>query len=113
MSTRGRDGALPRLPFFDGAFDLVLCAHLLFIYARRFDFAWHLAACQELVRVSAGEVRLHPVDLGYGLRLTSSGTPRLASPAMAQEILARLQRISAPYGTRIEIESGVGVIRVR
>jgi hypothetical protein len=32
---------------------------------------------------------------------------------MAQEILARLQRISAPYGTRIEIESGVGVIRVR
>ena len=53
-------GALPRLPFFDGAFDLVLCAHLLFVYARKFDFAWHLAACRELVRVSAGEVRLHP-----------------------------------------------------
>jgi poly-gamma-glutamate capsule biosynthesis protein CapA/YwtB (metallophosphatase superfamily) len=59
------------------------------------------------------EVRLHPIDLGYGQRLTSSGIPRLAAPAMAQEILARLQRISAPYGTRIEIESGVGVIRVR
>jgi SAM-dependent methyltransferase len=54
-------GALPRLPFFDGAFDLVLCAHLLFIYARRFDYAWHLAACRELARVSAGEVRIHPV----------------------------------------------------
>ncbi len=54
-------GALPRLPFFDGVFDLVLCAHLLFIYARRFDPAWHLAACRELVRVSAGEVRIHPV----------------------------------------------------
>lgn len=54
-------GALPRLPFFDGAFDLVLCAHLLFVYARRFDAAWHLAACRELVRVSAGEVRIHPV----------------------------------------------------
>ncbi len=53
--------ALPRLPFFDGAFDLVLCAHLLFTYAKRFDFEWHLAACRELVRVSAGEVRLHPV----------------------------------------------------
>ncbi|HVS52005.1 MAG TPA: methyltransferase [Opitutaceae bacterium] len=54
-------GALPRLPFFDGTFDLVLCAHLLFTYAARFDFDWHLAACRELVRVSAGEVRLHPL----------------------------------------------------
>jgi hypothetical protein len=52
---------LPRLPFFDRAFDLVLCAHLLFTYGNRFDFAWHLAACLELARVSAGEVRLHPV----------------------------------------------------
>ncbi len=54
-------GSLPRLPFFDGTFDLVLCAHLLFTYAQRFDFDWHLAACRELVRVSAGEVRIHPL----------------------------------------------------
>ena len=54
-------GALPHLPFFDRTFDLVLCAHLLFIYAARFDFEWHVAACRELVRVSAGEVRIHPV----------------------------------------------------
>lgn len=54
-------GALPRLPFFDGTFDLVLCAHLLFTYAPQFDFDWHLAACRELVRVSANEVRIHPL----------------------------------------------------
>jgi hypothetical protein len=54
-------GALPLLPFLDGAFDLVLCAHLMFVYSARFDFDWHLAACLELVRVSAGEVRIHPV----------------------------------------------------
>ncbi len=53
--------ALPLLPFLDGAFDLVLCAHLLFIYAARFDFDWHVAACAELARVSHGEVRIHPV----------------------------------------------------
>ena len=53
--------SLPKLPFFDGAFDLVLCAHLLFTYARSFDFDWHLAAAIELARVSAGEVRIHPV----------------------------------------------------
>jgi poly-gamma-glutamate synthesis protein (capsule biosynthesis protein) len=58
------------------------------------------------------EVRLHPVDLGYGLPLTKSGTPRLAAPAMARSILERLQRISKPYGTTIEIEGGVGVIRI-
>ena len=54
-------GALPRLPFFDNSFDLVLCAHLLFLYMARFDFEWHVAACRELARVSAGEVRIHPV----------------------------------------------------
>ena len=53
--------ALPLLPFLDGAFDLVLCAHLLFIYAQRFDFEWHVDACAELARVSSGEVRIHPV----------------------------------------------------
>lgn len=54
-------GVLPQLPFLDGAFDLVLCAHLLFIYAAQFDFDWHVAACIELARVSNGEVRIHPV----------------------------------------------------
>ncbi|MBL9187872.1 MAG: class I SAM-dependent methyltransferase [Opitutaceae bacterium] len=54
-------GALPRLPFFDGTFDLVLCAHLLFLYAAQFDYDWHAAACRELVRVTAGEVRIHPL----------------------------------------------------
>ncbi|MFY9550785.1 MAG: CapA family protein [Thermoanaerobaculia bacterium] len=63
-------------------------------------------------RGKVAEVRLHPVDLGYGLPLTKSGTPRLASPAMARSILERLQRISRPYGTSIEIEGGVGVIRI-
>ncbi len=53
--------ALPYLPFLDGAFDLVLCAHLLFLSAQRFDFEWHVAACAELARVSQGEVRIHPV----------------------------------------------------
>jgi len=54
-------GTLPRLPFFDNAFDLVLSAHLLFIYGTRFDFEWHVAAGRELARVSAGEVRIHPL----------------------------------------------------
>ena len=57
--------ALPQLPFLEGAFDLVLCAHLLFIYEKRFDFTFHLEACRELVRVSRDEARIHPV-VGLG-----------------------------------------------
>ncbi len=60
--------SLPQLPFLDGAFDLVLCAHLLFVYAQRFDFTFHLEACRELVRVSRDEVRIHPV-VGLGGKL--------------------------------------------
>lgn len=57
-------GALPSLPFGDATFDLAICAHLLFVYEQFLDLAFHLAACRELVRVSRGEVRIHPlVDL--------------------------------------------------
>lgn len=61
LNNRYVGGALPRLPFPDASFDLVLCAHLLFIYERLFDYAFHLAACRELARVSRREVRIHPV----------------------------------------------------
>lgn len=54
-------GALPHLPFADGAFDLVLCSHLLFTYDDRFNEAWHLAALLEMVRVSSGQVRVFPL----------------------------------------------------
>ena len=62
-------GSLPSLPFEDGAFDLVLSGHLLFVYAPRalggimtndsFDLAFHIAAARELVRVG-NEVRIFP-----------------------------------------------------
>jgi SAM-dependent methyltransferase len=57
--------ALPQLPFLDRAFDVVLCAHFLFLYSKQFDFAFQVEACRELVRVSRDDVRIHPV-LGLG-----------------------------------------------
>jgi len=53
--------ALPQLPFLDRAFDLVLCAHLLFLYPMQHDFAFYVAAGIELMRVAREEVRIHPV----------------------------------------------------
>jgi len=63
------------------------------------------------------EIRLYPVDLGYGMRLTESGIPRAATANKAMKILKRLADISGPYGTRMRIENSqpwnyVGVIRL-
>lgn len=53
--------ALPRLPFPDRAFDLVLSAHLLFTYRDRLDADFHLQALLELNRVARAQVRLFPL----------------------------------------------------
>ena len=56
------------------------------------------------------EIRLYPIDLGYGRKLPESGIPRMASPQKAAEILAWLQKASAQYGTKIAIENNIGII---
>lgn len=55
-------------------------------------------------------VRLYPIDLANPQ--PSRGLPHFATGARAQEILARLQRDSAPLGTKIVVENGAGVIRL-
>lgn len=55
-------GALPRLPFLDRSFDLVLCGHVLFGPYAPFDANGLFEACCELVRVSAGEARVASVE---------------------------------------------------
>ena len=59
------------------------------------------------------EIRLQPVDLGVGKNRPWSqmSIARVPSPALAAEILAEAQKLSEPFGTRITIENGVGVIR--
>ena len=60
------------------------------------------------------EVRLNPVDLGVGKNRPWSqmSIARTPSPALAAEILGDIQRYSKPFGTKIAIEDGVGVIRI-
>lgn len=60
--------SLPKLPFADGRFGLVLCSHFLFLYAEQFDYDFHERSVLELIRVcrTGGEVRIYPVvSLGY------------------------------------------------
>jgi hypothetical protein len=53
--------ALPALPFADDHFRLSLSSHLLFTYPDFLDYETHLASLLELVRVTAGEVRVFPL----------------------------------------------------
>lgn len=55
-----RFAELPKLPYADKSFDLVLSSHLLFVYDDRLDFAFHKASIEEMLRV-AKEVRLFPL----------------------------------------------------
>ena len=58
------------------------------------------------------EVLLYPIDMGFGRPIPQRGRPVLAEGQVAQEILAWCQEVSKPFGTCIEIEGDVGVIRL-
>jgi hypothetical protein len=82
-------GALPRLPFADAAFDLVLCGHLLFVYEAKLDLAFHIAAALELCRVGRGEVRIHPLvnPAGDESRFVEPLCAELAARGIRSEII--------------------------
>lgn len=59
------------------------------------------------------EIRIYPVDIGLnGGVWSKEHVPTTPSPARARQILEDLQRFSMPFGTKISIESNIGVIRV-
>ena len=72
-----------------------------------------VVALSRFDRGQLAEIRLHPLELTNDVRMAHRGLPRLASPPMAQRILTRLQKLSAPLGTTIAIENNIGVIRPR
>lgn len=57
------------------------------------------------------EVRLYPVDLGFGRPIPQRGRPMLAEGRVAQDILEWLSELSKPFGTEIRIAGDVGIIR--
>ena len=57
-------------------------------------------------------MRLYPITLGFGLSMTERGRPKLADPALAKHILENVSTRSAPFGTRIVEENGVGRVVV-
>lgn len=57
-------------------------------------------------------VILRPIEFGYDAPISQRGIPRVPKPEVAERILRRMQRMSEPFGTKIEIENGLGIIRL-
>jgi poly-gamma-glutamate capsule biosynthesis protein CapA/YwtB (metallophosphatase superfamily) len=56
------------------------------------------------------EVRLYPLELGFGKPRGQRGRPLLASGETAERIISRVARISKRYGTDVQFRDGIGVI---
>ena len=99
---------LPELPFRTGAFDLVLCSHLLFLYSGDLDLEMHLASFREMLRVGR-EVRIFPLlDLEGKLSVHLEPTLRALLGSVQVEVLSvpfefqrggsRMLRLTRPAG---------------
>jgi poly-gamma-glutamate synthesis protein (capsule biosynthesis protein) len=56
------------------------------------------------------EIRIYPIDLNAAGN-KPKGVPAFASPELAKKILEEVRRVSAPFGTKVQIEGEVGIIR--
>jgi hypothetical protein len=83
---------LPKLPFMDQSFDLVLCSHLLFLYSEQLSEVFHLESIHELSRI-AKEIRIFPL-----ISLTGEPSPylnRVSAACLANGI--RVDSIPVDY----------------
>ncbi len=59
------------------------------------------------------QIKLYPVDLGFGRPRSERGRPLLADAELGNTILDRVRRLSEQYGTQIQNLEGHGVIQVK
>ncbi len=70
-----------------------------------------IVAINEFSGGELSEVRIYPIEAGYyEEKLARRGIPRIAPPDVAQQILTRLQALSEPLGTTIQIQGNIGII---
>lgn len=58
------------------------------------------------------EIKLYPITLGYGKPRTVRGRPLFADPELSKKIIEHLKRYSEPFGTAIDFEDGIGIVRL-
>lgn len=58
------------------------------------------------------ELKLYPIDLGFGKPRQVRGRPLLAKGKLAEKIINDLIERSAPYGTKIRFKGGIGIVEL-
>jgi poly-gamma-glutamate synthesis protein (capsule biosynthesis protein) len=76
------------------------------------EFWEGLAAECEFRDRALSAVRLYPLDLGHGRPRAQRGRPLLARGDIAQRALARIDRLSQRFGTRMVIEKDIATVRL-
>ena len=59
------------------------------------------------------EIIIQPIEFGYDAPMSQHGIPRKPKPHVAERILKRIQRMSVPFGTKVEIQGEIGVIKMQ
>lgn len=58
------------------------------------------------------EIKIHPIDQGFGRPRPQRGRPVLADSEVANRVLDRVTRLSKRYGTKVAVRNGVGFIEL-
>jgi len=69
------------------------------------------AVC-EFAESSLKEIKIYPIDQGFGRPRPQRGRPVLAEGEVANRVIERVIRLSARYGTKVLNRDGVGVIEL-
>jgi hypothetical protein len=87
---------LPKLPFLDNSFHLVLSSHLLFLYDDRLDYQFHLDSIKEMLRVSSQEVRIFPLVKLRGHGEHSEYVEQIIKD-LSSEYLVKIQKVKYQF----------------
>jgi len=69
------------------------------------------AVC-EFANKTLKEIRVHPIDQGFGRPRPQRGRPVLAEGEVANRVIERVTRLSQRYNTKVLNRDGVGVIEI-
>jgi poly-gamma-glutamate capsule biosynthesis protein CapA/YwtB (metallophosphatase superfamily) len=58
------------------------------------------------------EIRIYPIDQGFGRPRPQRGRPVLADAEVAKRVLDRVARLSKRYGTEVAVRNGTGIVKV-
>ncbi len=58
------------------------------------------------------EIRIHPIDQGFGRPRPQRGRPLLAEGEVANRVIERVVRLSQRYGTEVSARNGVGIVEI-